>query len=734
MTPLLFLFALSLVQAPIAQGNAIPADSYADSATAALVTRARGARERNERLVTAYTATVSQRMGAGIHALSRDRMLFHQELSAKIAWKRDGKSTIQVTGARQGIPIATRKDQVPDDLHGSVSWLVVNPANDYLGMLGSDADGFVYPLREGGEQDYRFAIGDTTVITLADGKRIRLLQLKIRPRRSDWQLMSGTLWFDADTYGLVRAVFRPARPYDFRRDADPGDTQDVPAWVNASAEIRFITLEYALYENRWWMLRYAALDAIGNMGSWLGVPLKFERVYDDYEVEGGTPPPEGSTFRPAGTIREEGPDTTPRDSETRRAERRRRRTERNACLDRAESEAATKACLRREWDHDTTLVVLVPPDTLSLLDSPTLGPPVLEMGDLITESEIRGLEAAIRQLPQVPRPSEVVLPRRLSALLQNARYNRVEALSLGLRGNYQTGRFTLDGLGRIGLADGVPNGELGFSLDGKRTRLRLGGYRRLAAVNPDTKPFGFVNSLGALLAQRDDGEYFRTLGAELTGQDSETGWWTLRLFGEQQKAAFVETSFAIPHLFNGQRQFRPNAEADRADQLGASLTLRGNQPLSRTIQLGGETTFEGQTGAFDFGRGSGTVRVIVTPRNLLALAVEASAGTTTGTVPVQGRFYLGGPATLRGYSGAVTSGDSYWRGRVELANSFPAVRIALFTDIGWAGSRSAFRTGRPLLGSGVGAGFLDGLIRLDLARGMRTPQGWRFDLYFDGRL
>ena len=41
----------------------------------------------------------------------------------------------------------------------------------------------------------------------------------------------------------------------------------------------------------------------------------------------------------------------------------------------------------------------------------------------------------------------------------------------------------------------------------------------------------------------------------------------------------------------------------------------------------------------------------------LAFALEAAAGTRTGTMPVQGRFYLGGPATLRGYSGAIVAGD-----------------------------------------------------------------------------
>ncbi len=727
------LLALALVQ-PQAQQAGIPADSYADSATANLVACARGARERNERLVTSYTATVSQRMGAGIHALSRDRMLYHQELSANISWKRDGQSTITVTGAREGIPVAKRKEQVPGDLDSDVRWLVVNPAEDYLGMIGSDADGFVYPLREGGEQDYRFATGDTTVITLASGKKIRLLKLEITPRRSEWRLMSGALWFDADTYGLVRAVFRPARPYDLRRDAEPGDVEDVPSWVNAKAEIKFITLEYALYEDRWWMLRYAALDAVGNMGSWLGIPVKFERVYSDYEVQGGTPPPEGTKFRPAGTLRDQVNDDEPSDREAERARRHEIRKARNDCLDKAESREQTTACLHQGRNTDTTLIVVVPPDTLSLLASPTLGPPVLEMGDLITESELRGLADAIHQLPQAPRMSQVELPRGVSAVLRNARYNRVEALSLGVSGSVQTGRLTLDGLGRIGLADGVPNGELGLSLGGQRSRFRLGGYRRLTAVNPDTRPFGVVNSVWAVMFQRDDGDYFRTLGAELTGQDTETGWWSGRLYAEHQKAAFVETSFSLPHLFNGSNQFRPNVEADRADQFGAALTFRGNQPLSRSLQIGGEAALDAAAGDYEFGRGSATMRAIVTPRELLAFAFEASAGTSTGGLPVQSRFYLGGPASLRGYDGAVTAGESYWRGRLEVGNTFPAVRLTVFSDIGWAGPRSAFWTGKPLIGSGIGASFLDGLIRTDLSHAMRAPKGWRFDLYFDGRL
>ena len=75
-------------------------------------------------------------------------------------------------------------------------------AEDYLGLLGDDDDGFVYPLKEAAEQDYRYTTGDTTRITLQSGKVIRVLELKVSPRRADWRLMSGSLWFDDETVSV----------------------------------------------------------------------------------------------------------------------------------------------------------------------------------------------------------------------------------------------------------------------------------------------------------------------------------------------------------------------------------------------------------------------------------------------------------------------------------------------------------------------------------------------------
>jgi hypothetical protein len=731
-------------QAPDTSIRLVPPDSYADSATANLVREARAARERNERLVTAYTATVKQRIGVGIRALSRDRMLYRQELVARIGWKRDAPSTIEIIGAREGIPIALRGDQVPEGLRGDARDLVINPAEDYLRLVGGDDDeGFIYPLRVGGETDYRFALGDTTTITLPTGKRIRLVALHVTPRRSEWRLMAGTLWYDLDTYGLVQVVFRPARPFEFRRDVDPDDRDDVPGFVNPIGEVKFVTLEYGLYETRWWLPRFTAIDATGSMGSWLNVPVRMERVYEYDTVEGGTPPDPTSTFIPAGRIRRREAVDSLLDPEERRRvadsistviqECIAEATTRTAGADRGTVRSEIRSC--RRWARDTNLVVIVPSDSAALLTSPELGAPILAMGDLISEDELLGLKDAIGQLPSPQWAPRVDLPHGTSALLQHARYNRIEALSLGLSGRLDLGPAALRATARIGLADKVPNAALSLERHTTNGRLAITGYRRLAAANPDARPFGPVNSTLGLLAQRDDGEYYRTLGVELVAQNTNSGWWSGRVFFQRERPAFVETDASLPHLFSDTRLFRPNIVADSADQIGASLTFRGNRALSHSLTLGGELTVEGATGDFDLGRSSATARFIVTPPGPLAWGVTVSAGTSTGEViPVQSLYYLGGAGTLRGYAGGVMSGSAYWTARGEVGNSFPAVRVIGFTDVGWAGDREDFWHGRPLIGAGVGASFLDGLVRFDLARGLRSPRGWRFEFYFDGVL
>ncbi len=687
--------------------RSIPPDAYADSATARLVRAARAARDRNEALVTSYTATVRERIGVGMHALMRDRMVFHEELAAQIDWRRDSITTVTVLGARQGVPIASRQLRVPEDLRSDIADLVIDPAQDYLRVIGASPrdSGVIYPLRNGAESDYRYAIGDTTTIALSSGKRVHIVALHVTPRRADYRLMAGTLWFDADSHALVRIVYRPARAFDLRRDADSGDMKDVPGFVDVHADARYITLEYGLYDQRWWMPRFVAIDAYGTMGSWLNVPLRIERTYDDYAVKGGTPRDSSSTFRPAGSGRY-----------------RRRRVR-----DRGDT---TRPRVRR----DSSLTVIVPTDTAALLTSPELGAPVLQMGDMISEDEIRHLGDALQQLPPRPWDERVELPHGVSALLSHARYNRIEALSLEARGRLDVGQLGLLGSGRYGLADHVVNGELSLQRTTQATRIALTGYRRLAAANPDVAPFGALNSAEALLFQIDDGNYYRTLGAEATIGDAVTGRWNVRLSYERQTPAFVSTQASLPHLFDADRQFRPNIVADSATEAGAAVTLRGQHIVSATLRFGTELDLSGATGDFDFGKGSATVRVFVTPPGKWSAAVSVAGGSSVGTLPVQSFTELGGAATLRGYAGGAITGPAFWFSRVELARGEPAARLVLFGDAGWAGERARFSRGRALVDAGVGGSFLDGLIRVDLARGLRAPTGWRLVLGFNGLL
>jgi len=697
--------------------------------------------------VTSYEVTVSERVGVGLRALRRDRMLFHQELLARIAWRRDAPSRVEFLGARQGIPIALRHEQVPDDLENEGRGLVINPAEDYLRLIGATGgDGFSYPIREGGEADYRYASGDTTTIALPDGRSLRLLELRVSPRRSEFKLMRGSLWFDAATYGLVRAVFEPARPFDLEYDGDPGDGDDVPGLLKpVRVEVRYITLEYGLYEFRWWMPRYVAVDGEAQAGP-MKVPVRFERVYEGYRVEGGTPPPAGSTFRPAGTwhrhslvdsLRAAG-DTAAADSVRRERRECVRRASRDSTSDsltskerRSQIRVRIRVCSGEE--QDTSLVVVVPDDTASLLGNPQLGPPILDIGDVISESELRQLGREIGALPERPwQAARGVLPDGVSAILRYARYNRVEALSLGAAASLDFGRLSADGLVRLGVADLEPNFELGLTRPARAATFRLGAYRRLAAANPDTRPFGPINSFTALLAQRDDGEYYRTLGIEVTGKAVNPDWLEWRLYAERQRGAALETQASLPRLFSRANTFNPNIGADRADEVGSTLLLRGSTALSRFVRVGADFTGEVAFGTFDFTRGALTVRSTLTPSGPLALALEGAVGSSAGAVPVQSNWYLGGPATLRGYDGGVGRGTAFWRARAEVANSFPAFRVALFSDVGWAGDRETFPGGRPLLGGGVGFSLLDGIVRLDLSHAFRAPTGWRFDFYLDG--
>ena len=117
-----------------------------------------------------------------------------------------------------------------------------------------------------------------------------------------------------------------------------------------------------------------------------------------------------------------------------------------------------------------------------------------------------------------------------------------------------------------------------------------------------------------------------------------------------------------------------------------------------------------------------------------AAAVTLGGGTSGGTLPPQRLWYLGGTGSVRGQSAGALIGNSYWLTRGEIGYGSAGVRRLLFADFGWAGDRRRLSdVGRPASGVGAAVSFLDGTIRLDVARGLYPAKQWMTMLYLEGR-
>jgi len=721
------LVGLLLLPAPRAalaqRARAVPLDTsgaYLDSSAADIVSRARAWKAVAERSLLGYRVVARERFGIGIRALRRDRIFYHHEVAARVEWRRGERARIEVLGARSGLPVVSPEPALPQRLNRMVGDLAFDPEDNFLTTRPArreSQDEPYHPLSPGSEGHFRFRSGDTTVLSFPDGRSIRVLELVIIPRRPDFWLFAGSLWFDAQTYGLVRMVVRPSRQFDVDLDLEEEDARDIPGFVKPiRAEVRQFTVEYGLQGFRWWLPRLVSFDGVATAGRLGSMPFRFERLYTEYEVDGGAGLPEARAIElPRATRREPHRPT------------------------------GLLAGAMRDVDIDIQFFggvsgvtnIVLPENRAALLESPYTPPSFFEPGrQLISEAELRDLGRAAGLLPgALWQPGAGVRWALTDPRL--VRYNRVEGLSMGVRLEAPAGRLALDAAARLGWADLVPNADVALVRATTGSRQRMAGYYRLSQVDGAARAFGIGNSLNALLLGRDDGDYFRALGVELTGAAAGAGaeWYSWRIYAERQTAADKGTEASLRRLLEPSHRFRARTPAARADQAGAALTLRGRRGLDPARpMLGGDLVVEGSVGDYRFAKGALTGRALVPLPHGLAVALEAAGGSAVGEVPPQSLWYLGGPATLRGYGGGAASGAAFWRARGEVAAQLSVGRLAVFGDAGWAGPRADFGSRASLLSIGVGGSMLDGLVRLDVARALRGTRGWRADLYWDAPL
>jgi len=378
-------------------------------------------------------------------------------------------------------------------------------------------------------------------------------------------------------------------------------------------------------------------------------------------------------------------------------------------------------------------VTVIVPATSGLLTSPELSESFGQRATTaFTDAEVDEIKGELQTLLPTYRAYK---PTVNLGLLQGLfRYNRVEGLSVGGSVSMPLGSHSSAELGgRLGTGDLEPNGTLTLRKGPPARQWSASGYHVLKVVGDWSTPFSLKNSLGNLLFGGELSQYYRATGASLGYARAGS---RVRVevdgFYEQHRPVEANADFSIWGRIKDDT-VATVLPADRANVEGVRSRLRWFSGLDpKGLILTGELLGEVATGDARYQRAAATMSASHGLPLGLAGALEFGAGALWGDALFQRLFVLGGPGSLRGFLDGAALGESFWRARAELATGFPAARLSLFSDAGWAGPRSEWALKDPMVSVGLGASLMDGLFRMDVARGVRRGVGWRFHIYLDG--
>jgi hypothetical protein len=504
------------------------ASAFRDSRSRDLIGRARRARYRQDSTLTSYDATVKQRLSAGLNvkAIGAERLVFRSELAARVRWTASNRVWVDMLGARTAVPMSFPGAKVLTGVAEIVPVPYFTGSERLMwwfnyggGDAGDDdeAFGYVNPLERGAESVYEYRSGDSALIRLPGEKEITLQEVIVRAREASADLIVGSLWFESDGGQLVRAAFRPAAPMDMMRIIGEDSFDDVPAPVRAmmtpfTFDVESFTIDYGLYGGRWWLPRSQTAKGqmrIGFMRSTGTIDQSFRYA----SVNGTDTLPEIPAGR--GRLRSDfGNDVSSvakgavdgvlpgkfrRDDEERR-------------LDCPKGDTL----VRRRRDGDLRTTINMPCDTDALLHSPELPPSIFDKGEEhfgIADARALAKDLGIdKELAAVSgsASSGSASQRTIAYGWRDglARYNRVEGLSLGVRGEKALGTgYVGSAVVRFGSGDLEPNVDARVTRGTPQRSLALGGYHRLESANDWGDPFGLGGSISALVFGRDEGFY-----------------------------------------------------------------------------------------------------------------------------------------------------------------------------------------------------------------------------------
>jgi len=708
--------------------------TFRDAATAELYARARVRHIRQDSLVRNYRALVRMRLeaSAGRSRFARQTTLIAHESVAEIAWQQPNDLQVHVLGSRAVVPLLRiiqgfggdvdedverdlRRDLVPDR-----PWFIPRALGDSIRLMSVPEHAALHPMADGATAFYRFAITDSVLLVLPD-RSIRAYKMHVEPKRLGAALVAGDMWIDAESADVVRFGMVFLGDYVWSDPTGNTAADSAEARKESTTAAKYLSVEamveYALVDRQYWM-PYRQLLAITAEIPWfvnVSIPAMAVTTFSDYRVNDNPP----LSF------------ALPRDSLI--AEEEDHRVTRVRTADGAgfEPDSIAGQDLRAErgyvragaW-HDGRWEMDIPP-----ADSLEAFPWEAKLATVEDPDEERRVRETFAELSALAEdlPSDLTGRKIFGLGWEQAadivRFNRVQGLSVGLGVKLRPGPAftTLLLTGRFGFSDLRPTGSATWRRDGPVGRFDLAGYHTVREAEPWTHGLGVGSSVNALFVAHDYADYYLASGGALayTWNYGPLRNVELRLGSEHHAIMEVATTSAIADIW-GDGTFPDNpavaegwffrGSLSRDDRIGVVRIGPGVEVLAGGPGTGVRAWASAQTAFTILGLGG---------------TVQARAAITRGDSLPQLDLRLGGPQTVRGYDYGVRSGRELWSAQLDLA----LVRSRLIAPVVFFDIGDTFDAD-PLIGTGAGLSFLNGLVRLNLAKGLRPSDKVRFDLLF----
>lgn len=547
---------------------------------------------------------------------------------------------------------------------------------------GTEVRDVLHPLAPGGPERYDYRLADSVGLEVP-GRKATLYRVEVRPAEPELAAVVGELHLEKRSRALVRMriTFTPA------------------AYRDPELERITVDLKSALWEGRWW-LPAEQTTTIRRTARWLDLPLSSVirtrlRIFD-YRINPDPPVTLGPGHRVL---------SLPED--------------RLAGFD--DWQEGLYAGLDRE-------------DRASPPDEGAIRRRARELvGD-------RYLAGTSRLAPALPSASELIRARRAEGVLAGAGW-----------------RFHLDDVRALELWAGHPFAAGGVEWKAAWRSPAAGGTLELEAygdrytdVGPWPGAAGLVSTLGFLIRGEDFTDPYRRTGGG-AGLALPVGDARLRL-GLRAEAHRSMSAVARPPGDDPVREVRPVARGELA-----AATLGWRQPLGRAAGTTWSARLQAEgavdaVGDFGFSRLLARLRGRSGPAGApWSWSVDGGLGLGGGRLPPQRLLLLGGRGTVPGYAIRRWGGDRAGWLRLEASRELlgPWLSARAIASAGWAelggpgvdaarrfgGTRGHALSGTPgvVTSAGFGLGLLDGLLRVDLVRGLDGGR-WEWMVGADPRL